>query len=78
MPLLSIINTQESLLILSYLLSGEFDRGQSGSVRGSGWRGLPGRGHHRGPLLLDRDGLQADPLSRLSRALSKKGKYSGG
>ena len=75
MPLLDIINTLESLLILSFLFSGEFDRGQPGSVRGSGWRGLPGRGHHRGPLLLDRDGLQADPLPRLSRALGKKGKF---
>lgn len=76
MPLLSIINTLESLiLILSFLFSGEFDRGQPGSVRGSGWRGLSGRGHHRGSLLLDGDGLQADPLPRLSRALGKKGKF---
>ena len=58
----------------SFLFAGKSDRGQPRASRGPGWRGLPGRGHHRGPLVLDGDGLQDHPLPRLPRALRKKGK----
>ena len=58
----------------SFLFAGKFDRGQPRAARGPGWRGLSGRDYHRGPLVLDGDGLQDYPLPRLPRALRKKGK----